>query len=56
VSLNDELAVMMLEQGDLTLHVVNNLLKKRISCRDDSLSDGLQLENIIDFDNMGNVV
>jgi hypothetical protein len=35
---------------------VNNLAKKRISCRDDSLPDGLWPENIIDFENMGNIV
>ncbi len=34
----------------------NNLMKKQVSCRDDSLLDGLQLENIADFENMGNIV
>jgi len=35
---------------------VNNLVKKQVSCMDDSLLDGLQLENIVDFENMGNIV
>jgi hypothetical protein len=56
VLLNDELVVMVLDQGDLTMDGVNNFVKKRISYKDDSLPDGLQLENIIDFENMGNAV
>jgi hypothetical protein len=35
---------------------VNNLVKKQISCKDDSLPDGLQPKNIIVFENMGNTI
>jgi hypothetical protein len=34
---------------------VNNLAKKRISCKDNSFPDGLWPKNIIDFENMGNI-
>jgi hypothetical protein len=54
--LNDEFAVMMLDQNDLTMDGVNNLVKKRVSWKDDSLLDGLWFENIVDFENMGNIV
>jgi uncharacterized protein YprB with RNaseH-like and TPR domain len=35
---------------------VNNLLKKWISCKDDSLVDNFWSENIRDVENMGNIV
>jgi hypothetical protein len=41
ISLNDELVVTMFDRGDLTMYMVNNLVTKQISCRDDSLLDGL---------------
>ncbi len=56
LSLNDELAIMVLDQGDLTMDGVNNFMKKRISCRDNSLLNGLWPKNIIDFENIGNTV
>jgi hypothetical protein len=45
--LNDQLDVMVFDQGDLTMHTVNNITKKRVSWKDDSLFDGLRLENIL---------
>jgi hypothetical protein len=33
---------------------MNNLMKKQVSCKDNSLPSGLQHENIVDFRNMGN--
>jgi len=56
LSLNDELAITVFDHGDVTMHGVNNLTKKRVSCRDNSLPNGLWLDNIIDFENMGNTV
>jgi len=56
VFFNDELVVTVLDYGDLTMHVINNYMKKQVSCRDDSLPDGLQPENIVDFENMNNIV
>ncbi len=35
---------------------VNNLVKKWVSCRDNSLFNGLWPENIIDFENIGNTI
>jgi hypothetical protein len=31
VFMNDELDVMVLDQGDMTMHAVNNLMKKQVS-------------------------
>jgi len=56
VLFNDELVVTVLDYGDLTMHVINNCMKKQVSCRDDSLPDGLQPQNIVDFENMNNTV
>ncbi len=56
VFFNDELVVTVLDYGDLTMHVINNCMKKQVSCRDNSLPDGLQLENNVDFENMSNTV
>jgi hypothetical protein len=56
LSLNDELVILVFDQGDLTMDGVNNLAKKQVSCRDDSLPDVLWPENIIDFENMGNTI
>jgi len=35
---------------------VNNLLKKRISCRVDALAESFLAKNIDDVNNMGNIV
>ncbi len=35
---------------------VNNLLKKRVSCKDDSLVESFWIENVHDVENMGNTV
>ncbi len=35
---------------------VNNLSKKRISCKDDSLMESFQAENMRDVENMGNII
>ncbi len=35
---------------------VNNVLKKRISCRNDALKESFWAENINDMENMGNTV
>jgi hypothetical protein len=45
--MNDELDVMVLDQGDMTMHAVNNLMKKQVSWREDSLFEGLRSENIM---------
>ncbi len=47
VFMNDELDVMVLDQGDMTMHAVNNLMKKQVSWREDSLFEGLRSENIM---------
>jgi len=41
VFFNDELVVTMLDYGDLTMHVINNRMKKQVSYMDNSLPDGL---------------
>ncbi len=56
VSLNVELVVIVFDKGNLTMHAMNNLANKRVSCKDESLFDGLQPENIVDFENMGNTI
>ncbi len=38
------------------MDVMNNLAKKQISCKDNSLLDGLWLEYVLDFRNMGNTI
>ncbi len=38
------------------MDVTNNLVKKQVWCKDNSLPNGLQHENIVDFRNMGNII
>ncbi len=54
--MNDELVVTMLDQGDLIMDGVNDLVKKQVSCKDDSLLNGLWHENIVDFENISNII
>ncbi len=56
LSLNDELVVTVFDHGDVTMDGMNNLMKKRVSCRDNSLPNGLRPDNIVDFEHMGNTV
>jgi hypothetical protein len=35
---------------------MNNLSKKRISCKDDALAKSFRVQNIDDVENMGNIV
>jgi hypothetical protein len=35
---------------------VNNLLKKQVSCKDNSLAKNFWVENIHDVENMGNTI
>ncbi|CAM6051575.1 unnamed protein product [Sphagnum compactum] len=41
-------------QCHMIMDEVNNFLKKQVSCRDASLVEGFQVENINDVENMGN--
>ncbi len=52
----DEVAEMGIEQGCVTMDGVNNLVKKQVSCRDDYLPKSFRVENIDDFENMGNTI
>ncbi len=56
MSLSDELVVMVFDQRDPTMDGVNNLVKKKVSCKDNLVPNSLRLENIIDCENMGNTV
>jgi hypothetical protein len=54
--MNDEEVVTMRDQRHMIVYGVNNLLKKRISCKDDSLAKSFRVENICDVENMENKV
>jgi hypothetical protein len=41
LSLNDEVVETMIEQRHVIMARVNNILKKRISCRNDALANSL---------------
>jgi hypothetical protein len=56
LSMNDEKAVMTKNQCHMITNGVNNLLKKRILCKDNSLAENFQVKNIHDVENMGNIV
>ncbi len=49
----DEMVEMAIKQGHVTMDGVNNLAKKQVSCKDDSLPKSFRAENIDDFENMG---
>jgi hypothetical protein len=54
--MNDEVVDMMIVQGHLTMDGVNNLAKKQVSCKDNSLLESFETKNIDGFKNMGNIV
>jgi hypothetical protein len=54
--MNYEKVEMARDQCHLIMDGVNNLLKKQISCRDDSLAESFEAEKIYDVENMGNIV
>jgi hypothetical protein len=54
--MNDEVVDMMIVQGHLTMDGVNNLAKKQVSCKDNSLLESFETKNIDSFKNMGNIV
>jgi hypothetical protein len=54
--MNDEELAMTRDQCHVIVDGVNNLLKKRISCKDNSLVESFQAKNIRDAKNMGNRV
>jgi hypothetical protein len=54
--MNDEVVETMIKQCHVIMHGVNNLLKKRVLCKDDSLASSFQVENIGDVENVGNIV
>ncbi len=56
LSMNDEEVAKVRDQCHVIVDGVNNLLKKRISCKDNSLVERFQAENICDVENMGNTV
>jgi hypothetical protein len=56
LSMNDEEVATTRDQCHMIVDGVNNLLKKWISCKDDSLVDSFRSENIRDVENMGNIV
>jgi len=56
LSLNDEVVQMVIEQCHVIMDGVNNLLKKRVWCRDDVLAMNLWVENIGDVENMSNKI
>ncbi len=55
-SMNDEEVAKVRDQCHMIVNGVNNLLKKRISCKDNSLVESFQAKNIRDVENMGNTV
>jgi len=54
LSLNDEVFQMVIEQCHMIMDGVNNLLKKRVSCKDNVLAKSFRAKNISDVENMGN--
>jgi hypothetical protein len=47
---------MAIEKCQVIMNGVNNLSKKQVSCKDNSLEENFQAENISDVENMGNRV
>ncbi len=56
LSMNDEEVATMRDQCHVIVYGVNNLLKRRVSCKDDSLVESFWGESICDVENMGNKV
>jgi len=54
--MNDEVVKMTIEQCHVIMDGVNNLSKKRVSCRDNALAENFQAKDIDDVENMGNIV
>jgi hypothetical protein len=54
--MNDKMVKMVIMQCHVIMDRVNNVLKKRISCRNDALKESFWAENINDMENMGNTV
>jgi len=54
--MNDEELAMTRNQCHVIVDGVNNLLKKRVSCKDNSLAESFRAKNIRDAKNMGNRV
>ncbi len=54
--MNDEVVDRMIVQGHITMDGVNNLTKKQVSCKDNSLLESFEAKNIDGFKNMGNIV
>jgi hypothetical protein len=54
--MNDEEVVTTRDQCHMIVDGVNNLSKKRISCKDDSLTESFRVENIHDVENMGKII
>jgi hypothetical protein len=54
--MNDEEVATMRDQCHVIVYGVNNLLKRRVSCKDDSLVESFWGESICDVENMGNKV
>jgi len=56
LSMNDEEVMMVKDQCHVIVDGANNLLKKQVSCKDDSLAKNFWIENIHDVENMGNII
>jgi len=56
LSMNDEEVMMVRDQCHVIVDGANNLLKKQVSCKDDSLAKNFWAENIHDVENMGNTI
>ncbi len=52
--MNDEVVKTTIKQCHVIMDGVNNLSKKRVSCRDNALAENFQAKDIVDVENMGN--
>jgi hypothetical protein len=52
----DEKVMVMRDQCHMIVNGVNNLSKKQVLCKDDSLMESFRAKNIHDVENMGNTI
>jgi hypothetical protein len=54
--MNDEKVASVRDQCHVIVDGVNNLSKKHVSCKDDSLAKSFQTKNMRDVENMSNII
>jgi len=56
VLMNDEEVAIAKNQCHMIVDGMNNLSKRQVSCKDDSLAENFRVENMRDVENMGNIL